>query len=91
MDNIEYTICRYELYPPDFPTSIAVGFVVKDTSTGNTGTLESMVSLAESNGKTQSEVCAIAFSKLTEKNQSLLDYFQQKRESVVGSVFIPNT
>lgn len=91
MDNIEYTICRYELYPPDFPNSIAVGFVVKDITTGNTGTMEKLIPMSDANGKTQSEVCSLAFSQLTEKNQSLLDYFQQKRESVVGSVFIPNT
>ena len=73
MDNIEYTICRYELYPPDFPNSIAVGFLVKDLSTGNTGTLENLVPFSDTNGKTQNEVCAIAFSRLSERNQSLLD------------------
>lgn len=43
MDNIEYTICRYELYPPDFHTSIAVGFLVKDLTTGNSGTMEKLI------------------------------------------------
>lgn len=90
MDNIEYTICRYELYPPDFHTSIAVGFLVKDLSTGNSGTMEKLIPLEETNGKTQSEVCNLAFSRLTTQNQSLLDYFQSKRDSVVGSVFIPS-
>jgi hypothetical protein len=91
MDNIEYTICRYELYPPDFPTSIAVGFLVKDLTTGNTGTMEKVVPLIDTNGKTQSEVCNLAFSELSSENQSLIDFFQQKRESIVGSIFIPNT
>ena len=91
MDNIEYTISRYELHPPDRPTCISVGFLAKDLTTGNTGTLETLVSLSDTNGKTQSEVCNLAFSNLTTENQNLLDYFQQKRESVVGSVFIPNT
>ena len=69
----------------------SVGFLAKDLTTGNTGTLETLVSLSDTNGKTQSEVCNLAFSNLTTENQNLLDYFQQKRESVVGSVFIPNT
>jgi len=91
MNDIEYTICRYELYPPDFHTSIVVGFLVKDLSTGNTGTMEKLIPLEDSNGKTQGEVCNLAFSrKLTKENQSLLDYFQKKRDTVVGSVFIPN-
>ncbi len=46
--------------------------------------------LSETNGKTQSEVCNLAFSNLTVDNQNLLAYFQTKRESVVGSIFIPN-
>ena len=90
MDNIEYTICRYELYPPDFHTAIAVGFLVKDISTGNTGTMEKLIPLEDSNSKTQSEVCNLAFSRLTTENQNLLDYFQKKRDTVVGSVFIPS-
>ena len=45
MDNIEYTISRYELHPPDLPTCIAVGCLAKDLTTGNTGTLETLVSL----------------------------------------------
>jgi len=91
MDNIEYTISRYELHPPDRPTCIAVGFLAKDLTTGNTGTLETLVSLSDTNGKTQPEVCNLAFSNLTTDNQNLLAYFQTKRESVVGSIFIPNT
>jgi len=90
MDNIEYTICRYELYPPDFHTSIAVGFLVKDLTTGNSGTMEKLIPMEDANGKTQSEVCNIAFSRLTIENQGLIDFFQRKRDSVVGSVFIPN-
>jgi len=90
MDNIEYTICRYELFPPDFSTSIAVGFLVKDLSTGNSGTMEKLIPLEETNGKTQSEVCNLAFSRLSTQNQSLLEFFQKKRDSVVGSVFIPS-
>jgi len=89
MDNIEYTICRYELYPPDFHTSIAVGFLVKDLTTGNSGTMEKLIPMEDANGKTQSEVCNIAFSRLTTENQGLIDFFQRKRDSVVGSVFIP--
>ncbi len=57
MNDVEYTICRYELYPPEFHTAIAVGFLVKDISTGNTGTMEKLIPLEESNGKTQSEIC----------------------------------
>lgn len=90
MDNIEYTICRYELHPPNVHTCIAVGFLVKDISTGNTGTMETLISLEDTNGKTQSEVCNLAFLRLASENQNLLDYFQNKKESVVGSVFIPS-
>jgi hypothetical protein len=90
MNNIEYTICRYELYPPDFHTAIAVGFMVKDLSTGNSGTMEKLIPLEETNGKTQSEVCNLAFLRLTTENQNLLDYFQNKRDTVLGSVFIPS-
>lgn len=90
MDNIEYTICRYELYPPDFHTSIVVGFLVKDTTTDATGTLEHQVTLEEASGKSENEVCNIAFAKLSDRNQSLLEYFQKRRDSVAGSYFIPN-
>lgn len=90
MDDIEYTICRYELYPPDFHTSIAVGFLVKDIATGNSGTMENLVPLEDANGKTQSEVCNLAFSRLTSENQKIIEYLSRKRDSVVGSVFIPS-
>lgn len=90
MDNIEYKICRYELYPPDFPTSIAVGFLVRDTTTNVAGTMEQQIPTEEANGKTQSEVCDLAFSRLTDRNKSLLEYFEKMRNNVVGSYFIPN-
>ena len=52
--------------------------------------MEKLIPLEDSNGKTQGEVCNLAFSRLTTENQNLLDYFQKKRDTVVGSVFIPN-
>lgn len=90
MDNIEYTISRYELHPPNFPTCISVGFLVRDVSNGNTETLDTLIPLEEANGKTQSEVCDIAFTKLSDRNKNLLEYFQKRRDSVAGSYFIPN-
>lgn len=90
MDNIEYTICRYELYPPNFPESIAVGFLVKDTETGNTGTMERLIPLTDILDKNQSEVCNLAFTRLSEENKKLIEFFENKRQSIVGSVFIPN-
>jgi|694.fasta_scaffold120371_2 hypothetical protein len=88
MDNIEYKISRYELYPPDFHTSISVGFLIKDNVTNVTGTIDLLVPLEEVNGKTPKEVCDLAFSKASDRHQSLMEYFQKKRDSVVNSYFI---
>lgn len=90
MNDIEYTICRYELYPPEFPNSIAVGFLVRDLESGNSGTMEKIIPLSETNGKTQSDVCNLAFEGLSEENKKLLLFFESKRQSIIGSIFIPN-
>jgi hypothetical protein len=52
--------------------------------------MEQQIPTEEANGKTQSEVCDLAFSRLTDRNKSLLEYFEKMRNNVVGSYFIPN-
>lgn len=90
MDNIEYTISRYEALPSNSPVALVVSFLVKDLTTQNSGLMEISLPLSEVSGKTQSEVCSIAFAKLSSENNKFLDFFQKQRESIVGSIFIPS-
>ena len=91
MDNIEYKIQRYELYPPDESTSFVVGFKISDTLNNNrSGYIEALVPLEEASGKTSNEICQLAYNKIKLEIDNLVNDLVSKRNSLTGYTFIPN-
>jgi hypothetical protein len=91
MDNIEYKIQRYELYPPDESTSFVVGFKISDTLNNNrSGYIEALVPLAEASGKTSNEICQIAYDKIKNQIDIIVKDLIGKRNQLLGYTFIPN-
>lgn len=90
MDNIEYKIQRYELYPLDNSTSFVVGFKILDTTNNRSGYIEALIPLDEASGKTTNEICQIAYLKLKSQIDIISSDLIAKRNSLVGYTFIPN-
>jgi hypothetical protein len=91
MDNIEYKIQRYELYPPDESTSFVVGFKISDKLNNNrSGYIEALVSLEEASGKTSNEICQLAYNKIKTEIDNLVNDLVSKRNNLIGYTFIPN-
>lgn len=90
MEEIEYKIYKYELCPVDDPDRIVVGFLITDTTNNKSLNVEEVVTLAESTGKDQEEVCQIAYEKTKDRIEVLKQKLLSKRESVVGKIFLPS-
>lgn len=91
MDNIEYKIQRYELYPPDESTSFVVGFKISDNLNNNkSGYVEALIPLTEVSGKTSNEICQIAYIKIKPQIDIIVNDLISKRNQLIGYTFIPN-
>lgn len=91
MDNIEYKIQRYELYPPNESTSFVIGFKISDILNNNrSGYIEALVSLEEASGKTSNEICQLAYNKIKKEIDFLVNDLISKRNQLLGYTFIPN-
>lgn len=91
MEEIEYKIYKYELCPVDSPDRIIVGFLLTDTTNNKSLNVEEVVSLLESTGKDQEEVCQLAYEKAKDAINALKQKLLNKRESVIGKVFLPSS
>lgn len=91
MDNIEYKIQRYELYPPDESTSFVVGFKISDTLNNNrSGYIEALIPLTDASGKTSNEICQLAYNKIKIQIDNLVKDLISKRNNLIGYTFVPN-
>jgi len=90
MNDIEYKIIRYELFPKELPTFIVVGISITDLTTNNVSCIEHLVPISETLGKTHNEVCQIAYDNSKPQVAKILENFSAQRTSIVGYTFVPN-
>jgi hypothetical protein len=91
MDNIEYKIQRYELYPPEESTSFVVGFKISDILNNNrSGYIEALIPLTEASGKTSNEICQLAYNKIRPEINTLVNDLISRRNNLIGYTFVPN-
>lgn len=90
MEEIEYKIYKYELSPVDNPDRIVIGFLITDTTNNKSLNIEEIVTLAESTGKDQEEICQLFYEKTKDRIEVLKQKLLSKRESVVGKIFLPS-
>ena len=80
-----YTIARYESLEND---RFLVGFNLIDDNE-NSAYVESLLSSADIEGKTQEEVCQLAYESAKDKIDIIKADFEAKNESILGRVFVP--
>jgi hypothetical protein len=90
MNNIEYTISRYELIPKNAPEQLVVRISVKDLETGEFSFFETLLDINLIVSKTKAEVCQLAYSNLSKEIADFLVQLEKNRESIIGFKFIPN-
>ena len=91
MNNIEFKIQRYELYPPDESDCFAVGFRIIDSlNNDRTGYVETTIPLTECSGKTSNEICQLAYNKSKNEIDIVVNDLLSKRNKLTNYTFIPN-
>lgn len=80
-----YTIARYESLKND---RFLVGFNLIDDNE-NSAYVEALLSSADIEGKTQEEVCQLAYEAAKDKIDIIKADFEAKNESILGRVFVP--
>lgn len=90
MDNIEYTINRYELIPKNSPENLIVRIAVKDLKTGDFSFFETAINVDIIVGKTKAEICQMAYSNVSKEIELYLIELSKNRDSIIGFKFIPH-
>ncbi len=91
MNEIEFKIQRYELYPPINSDSYLVGFSIIDKLNNNLSTyVESTVFLTQASGKTIDEICQIAYQNIKPQIDKMVENLKSKRSTIIGYTFLPN-
>lgn len=91
MNDIEFKIQRYEIYPPTNSDSYVVGFKIIDKLNNDASVyVEVLVPLSDCVGKTINEICQIGFLKIKSQVDSLVSDLKTKRNNIIGYTFIPN-
>lgn len=79
-----YTIAKYEALGNNF----VVGFNLSDDNE-NAAYIESVFSKSDTEGKTQEEVCQLAYELAKDKIDIIKADFEAKNESILGRIFVP--
>lgn len=79
-----YTIAKYETLGNNF----VVGFNLSDEN-ANVAYVESVFPKSSTEGKTQEEVCQLAYEAAKDKIDVIKADFEAKNESILGRVFVP--
>lgn len=79
-----YTIAKYEVLGNNF----VVGFNLTDDNE-NAAYIESVFPKSSIEGKTQEEVCQLAYEAAKDKIDVIKADFEAKNESILGRVFVP--
>ena len=80
-----YTIARYEDMGGD---QFLVGFNLGDDN-GNSAYVESVLQKSDISGKTQEEICQLAYDNVKTTINNIKSDFESRQESVLGKVFVP--
>jgi len=80
-----YTIARYEDMGGD---QFLVGFNLGDDN-GNSAYVESVLQKSDISGKTQEEICQLAYDNVKTTIDNIKSDFESRQESVLGKVFVP--
>jgi len=80
-----YTIARYEDMGSD---QFLVGFNLGDDN-GNSAYVESVLQKSDISGKTQEEICQLAYDNVKTTINNIKSDFESRQESVLGKVFVP--
>lgn len=91
MNNIEFKIQRYELYPNDNSNSYVIGFRITDLlNKNNIGYAEAQIPLTECANKTSNEICQLGYDSAKVAIDKIVDDIIKKRNNLNGYIFIPN-
>ena len=82
----KYKVAKFNLYPADEPTGMAVGFSVKNK--GREAYQDTIVSLANCEGLTEEEICDLAFEDVRDSLEAQAAIFETKGE-ILGSDYTP--
>ena len=87
MNNIKYTIHRFELYGNP-PSGKLVGFLITNIDTQKSEYTETLISLKDCENKKDSEICGLAYEVLKEQIDSLTNSLTV-HSNIIGSEFVP--
>ena len=91
MNDIEFKIQRYELYPPDYSNCYVIGFRITDLlNKNNTGYAETTIPISDCANKTSNEICQIAYNKIKPTIDVIINDLINKRNNLTGFIFVPN-
>lgn len=91
MNNIEFKIQRYELYPNDDSNSYVIGFRITDLlNKNNIGYVEAQIPLIECANKTSNEIYQLGYDSMKPAIDKIVDDIIKKRNNLNGYIFIPN-
>ena len=82
----KFKVAKFNLYPADEPTSMAVGFSVKHK--GRSAYQDTTIPLADCEGLTEEEICDLAFENVRDGLEAMAAVFEAKGE-IVGSDYTP--
>jgi hypothetical protein len=86
--NFSVTVSRYELYPAEEPTCYCVGFVIKHKTKLNSRYIDTQVTLADTNNKTEDEIVQLAWAMVRDGILSWATSVHNK-PTIIGSVITP--
>ena len=86
MAKAKYKIAKFNLYPADEPTGMAVGFSVKHK--GREAYQDTVIPLAACEGLTEEEIADLAFENVRAGLEARAAVFETKGE-ILGSDYIP--
>lgn len=87
MNNIKYTIHRYELYGNPVGGRL-VAFLITNTDNNRTEYADIVIPIEECVKKSDSEICQLAFERLSDQINKLTESLKSD-SNIVGSEFIP--
>jgi hypothetical protein len=86
MNNIRYTIHRYEIYGNP-PSGKMVGFLINNIDNNRYEYVETLITNEECENKNDSAICTFAFNKMKSQIDSLSESLLSP--SIVGSEYVP--
>lgn len=87
MNNIKYTIHRYEIYGNP-PVGKLVGFLITNTDTNKSEYVETLILLENCKNKNENEICNLAYNILKPQIDNFVNYLTSP-SPIIGSEFVP--